>query len=314
MDLVCSECEVSSADDTDVFKCKACPSSESENTILCQFCVVSHVRKKHDVTQFDGQKIIICDVHKNICTSYCQKCKQFLCVQCTVKHVSDQHEVENVAKVAVECKKRIHSAIEDIDDEYKIAAKHLMAVEDCFETWRSSAKYTEKVAIFDFLSKCFENVCRSRQVRMESTKSLKWLNDLEIVIKESKNVVEIVGTKQKEMRAALGKSSIDLIQKTEDYVSLSRHQVGFVLNNAFDVKKSRDDLFNFNKKITRAEYQLERELGDAVVNFLKNINDSELTPGQFDITELSIGKIFRSNLHENKRVLCSSVDETIGIV
>ena len=244
MDLVCSECEVSSSDDTDVFKCKACPSSESENTILCQFRVVSQMRKKHDVTQFDDQKIIICDVHKNICTSYCQKCKQFLCVQCTVKHVSDQHEVEIVVecqkvaveckKVAVECKKRIHSAIEDIDVEYKIAVKHLMAVVDCFETWRSSANYKEKVAIFDFLSKCFGNVCRSRQVRLESTKALKWLTDLEIVIIESKNVVEIVGTKQKEARAVLGKSIVDLIQETENLERLSRRQEGFVLNHKLD--------------------------------------------------------------------------------
>ena len=316
MDTLCSECEVCSSDETDLFKCKSCLSPENENTvaILCQFCVLSHVRKKHDVTQFDGQEIIICGVHKIICTNYCRNCKLFLCVQCTIKHISDQHDIENIAKIAVECKKKIHSMLDELDVKYKEGAKLLKSVQDYFESKKSESKYTNANQVEEALVEMMLKVCHSSDVQARIRNSLQWVDELEKYCADDKEDLEKLGKQQVKLRSLLSKSCLELTQSIDsvsEEVSSSKDE-GLSRRTVF-LEASKGYVREFQEHIAKCEAHFELELNRAISGFLDGIGDRRFYPGRFQFQLEKITFYETVNHFKADNLILSATDSVMCI-
>ena len=72
-----------------LFKCTSCnDTSEAVNFVplICEGCIISHIRKSHDILDHKSLKPAICVTHKNLCSTYCTKCEEILCLNCISKH------------------------------------------------------------------------------------------------------------------------------------------------------------------------------------------------------------------------------------
>ena len=72
-----------------LFKCTSCnDTSEAVNFVplICEGCIIPHIRKSHDILDHKSLKPAICVTHKNLCSTYCTKCEEILCLNCISKH------------------------------------------------------------------------------------------------------------------------------------------------------------------------------------------------------------------------------------
>ena len=97
-----------------MFKCTSCM-AESETTIavFCELCILSHVRRGHEIVNDKQQKPAICEDHKNICSIYCISCDVIMCSNCISLHKN--HSFMSVEERAGEVRSEVFEIISELD-------------------------------------------------------------------------------------------------------------------------------------------------------------------------------------------------------
>ena len=75
--LVCSSCE-EVVDQTEFYRCSSCDNcDDSESSIshvlYCDVCIGPHIKKKHNVLDSKGYQPAVCEAHKTLCSSFCER-------------------------------------------------------------------------------------------------------------------------------------------------------------------------------------------------------------------------------------------------
>ena len=97
-----------------MFKCTNCmDGSETTVAVFCDLCIVSHVRRGHEIVNDKQQKPAICEDHKNICCIYCCSCDVIMCSNCISLHTN--HSVMSIEKRAGEVRSKVFEIISELD-------------------------------------------------------------------------------------------------------------------------------------------------------------------------------------------------------
>ena len=97
-----------------MFKCTSCM-DESETTVavFCDLCIVSHIRRGHEIVNGKQQKPAICEDHINVCSIYCSSCDVIMCSNCISLHKN--HSFMSVEERAGEVRSEVFEIISDLD-------------------------------------------------------------------------------------------------------------------------------------------------------------------------------------------------------
>ena len=111
---VCSSCE-EVVDQLEFYRCSSCNDCGNSNIdpIYCDLCISPHVKKKHEVLDSKGYRPAVCEVHKTLCTSFCETCQIVFCSKCTELHF--EHKLTALSEKARGIRKEIFKYLEDFD-------------------------------------------------------------------------------------------------------------------------------------------------------------------------------------------------------
>ena len=118
----CTCCETFDADD--MFKCSTCMDNVDGATAVefhCDVCIVSHLRKGHEVLDHKYLKPALCGDHKNLCSLFCSNCEEVLCLNCVSKHLG--HGMIPLKEKAAELRIKVFELISELDRNEKIVRK-----------------------------------------------------------------------------------------------------------------------------------------------------------------------------------------------
>ena len=110
----CSTCEL-----------KSVLSEKNVSSFLCEVCITSHTRRKHEVLDYKQMKAVVCEQHLVCCNCFCKDCDRLVCNICLPQHALEKHSVMLLEQRANEIKRDIHEAISKVDKEYKATVKNL---------------------------------------------------------------------------------------------------------------------------------------------------------------------------------------------
>ena len=85
----------------------------SDQNILCDACVISHLKRNHSITDRKGNKPLICSEHKMLEQEYCRTCDGTFCWKCTVKH--SKHEFDTLDKRGSELRKIVFEKLTELE-------------------------------------------------------------------------------------------------------------------------------------------------------------------------------------------------------
>ena len=103
-----------------MFKCTTCIEESKETVSLpfhCNLCILSHVRRDHEILNDKALKPAICEIHKNLCSMFCSTCQLTLCSNCISVHVN--HSIMPIKERASQTRAKIFDLISDLDSSEK---------------------------------------------------------------------------------------------------------------------------------------------------------------------------------------------------
>ena len=104
-----------------LFKCMTCTDQfERIDSVKfnCECCVMSHVRRGHDILDHKSLKPAVCEAHKSLCSAFCSKCDEVLCMNCLSKH--ENHNIMTVKERASQVRSKVFELIADLDSFEKL--------------------------------------------------------------------------------------------------------------------------------------------------------------------------------------------------
>ena len=119
----CNSC-CESFENEDMFNCLTCMDCVDDTqkvSIHCEGCIISHVRKGHEVLDHKSLKPAICADHKNLCSMFCTNCEDILCTNCLSKHLG--HGMVPLKEKAEEVRKKVFELISELDTSEKVISK-----------------------------------------------------------------------------------------------------------------------------------------------------------------------------------------------
>ena len=119
----CNSC-CESFENEDMFKCLTCMDCVDDTqgvSFHCEGCIMSHVRKGHEVLDHKSLKPAICADHKNLCSMFCTNCEDILCTNCLSKHLG--HGMVPLKEKAEEVRKKVFELISELDSSEKVISK-----------------------------------------------------------------------------------------------------------------------------------------------------------------------------------------------
>ena len=88
--LVCSSCNEKCLE-CDLYVCKNCLSEPG--VYLCDSCIASHTKQFHEVWDFRGYPVSLCENHRVINDQFCKECDLIFCHKCFPKHKNHDTEL-----------------------------------------------------------------------------------------------------------------------------------------------------------------------------------------------------------------------------
>ena len=106
-----------------LYRCSTCATTETSGPIsqipmnFCDACILAHLRRQHEIVDYRGYRPAVCGAHRKICETFCNKCLELLCLNCTMKH--RMHDIQSIAEKAVEVRKAIFCLMDKIEGNSK---------------------------------------------------------------------------------------------------------------------------------------------------------------------------------------------------
>ena len=104
-----------------VFKCMTCNDQlERIDSVKfnCECCIMSHVRRGHDILDHKSLKPAVCEAHKSLCSAFCSNCEEIVCMNCLSKHPN--HNILALKERASQVRSKVFELIADLDSFEKI--------------------------------------------------------------------------------------------------------------------------------------------------------------------------------------------------
>ena len=104
-------------DETTVYHCRTCDSSEKESSdknYICEGCLFPHLKQKHNVLDNKGYPPAVCERHRLLATYFCYDCENIFCLRDLEDHC--QHKYKSVAERALEVKKTVFEYLNKFDE------------------------------------------------------------------------------------------------------------------------------------------------------------------------------------------------------
>ena len=113
----CESCSEETETDN-LFKCSTCISTaDLSGTPLyhCDMCIVLlHVKKGHEILDYNSLKPEICSEHKMICSLFCTSCTEIHCTKCVSKHTN--HNIMSLKEKASEVRSKVFEKLSELQN------------------------------------------------------------------------------------------------------------------------------------------------------------------------------------------------------
>ena len=116
-------CSLCNDETDDLYYCETCDrqrhdsheeNSESDtNELLCDGCVISHIKLNHPVKNEKRQDPLVCDKHKRPILEYCKTCDIPFCSKCLMSHSS--HQFQDLETRASDVKKDVFQLLGEME-------------------------------------------------------------------------------------------------------------------------------------------------------------------------------------------------------
>ena len=103
-----------------LYLCESCieeQSKDSNSNLMCEDCIVPHIRKNHTVIDSKGNKPLICSAHSFVFSEYCKTCDVLFCLKCIANH--RKHDYESIDDKASEIKAKVFDLLTDLEIQEK---------------------------------------------------------------------------------------------------------------------------------------------------------------------------------------------------
>lgn len=167
---VCLVCE-KQFDKMELYRCITCHESDQKSSSsekkqpsfshYCKACVLSHVRKKHEIVDHKRYTPAVCLDHENLCFLFCSDCKVVFCFECISKHT--RHSFVPVSEKAGEVRGTIYEFMGKYDELAKPMMHRAQVVMDSLgNIHKFSSSMTGQNLVATFCD-AFERVIRSNE-------------------------------------------------------------------------------------------------------------------------------------------------------
>ena len=313
-----SNCDVCTMPIEDVklkFNCSTCeektPSDEKVNLFMCEICVQSHTRRKHDVLDYKRTKVVVCEQHFVWCNSFCEDCDLLICNTCIQQHAVEKHTIIPLEQQANAIKREIHEAISSVDKDYKPIVKSLEGAEQFSQKLKEilsdfSAGQNFNNQMLQVFNEVLEEYAEKVDEITEATISAKKISA--DAVKKLEDIRDSFETKQSNWRELLSLSDGSLVKQfNHKCLELSRDDSNACIDSLVPLLDNVSSLFLTSRK------NLKDSLRGAVRNFTEEIVDSlqciaednEIL-GKRNLDQPEGCKYFR--VYPNKRVRCAASD------
>ena len=213
------------------YKCSTCElksdSSEGVSSFLCEMCITSHTRRKHEVLDYKQMKVVVCEQHFVCCNSFCKDCDRLICSMCLPQHAIEKHTVMLLEQRANEIKRDIHEAISKVDKEYKTTVKNS---DDARLVWEQMTKIRSDLSGEHAIKEQVLQVCREtldeldREVNKASESAMTAETKASEVFKNVEGIRDSMESKQSIMRDLLSLSDGCLVKQfTKGCLDVQKH-------------------------------------------------------------------------------------------
>ena len=213
------------------YKCSTCElksdSSEGVSSFLCEMCITSHTRRKHEVLDYKQMKVVVCEQHFVCCNSFCKDCDRLICSMCLPQHAIEKHTVMLLEQRANEIKRDIHDAISKVDKEYKTTVKNS---DDARLVWEQMTKLRSDLSGEHAIKEQVLQVCRETldeldlEINKASESAMTAETKASEVFKNVEGIRDSMESKQSIMRDLLSLSDGCLVKQfTKGCLDVEKH-------------------------------------------------------------------------------------------
>ena len=230
--ISCANCTMTIDDIKLKFKCGTCEQSSGSsdqisNKFMCEMCIISHSRRKHEVLDYKGMKVIVCEEHLVYCGFFCIDCDTLICNMCVAqKHAIAAHRYVPLSQQANEIKTKIHETLSDIDVDYKPIVKNLASAEKFADQVRKLRSENDgvKMKIVKILQDTLEEL--NEEFTAISNSAIAAESNANKFVKEIKEIISSVESKQSKLRELLSFSDGWLVKEfNSDSCDISNDEI-----------------------------------------------------------------------------------------
>ena len=113
----CESCSEETETDN-LFKCSTCISTTDLSgapLYYCDMCIILlHVKKGHEILDYNSLKPEICSEHKMISSLFCTSCTEIHCTKCVSKHTN--HNIMSLKEKASEVRSKIFEKLSELEN------------------------------------------------------------------------------------------------------------------------------------------------------------------------------------------------------
>ena len=272
----CDLCSLPIKDVKLKYKCSTCEETTSSsdpnvNFCMCEMCIISHTRRKHDVLDYKQMKVVVCEQHLVCCSSFCEDCDRLICTMCVQQHaVVEKHEVIPMELKANAIKWDIHEAISEVDEEYKPIVKRLENAEQFSDQVAkiSSSSKSGQQNIYDQMLEIFNESLGESGEKMKTVCDVAASVEktLEDTVKMYEGIRDSLESKQSKMRDLLSLSDARLVKQFNPaYLNTSKHELSHCNDSAVRC------LYDANTLLVRARLNLKNSFRRVIDDFTEEL-------------------------------------------
>ncbi|XP_075258006.1 uncharacterized protein LOC142350003 [Convolutriloba macropyga] len=223
-------CGICANESADLYQCTSCH-SESEkvatNKFICAFCIASHLRCNHEVTNQKGLKPLVCQTHKMLQNEFCRSCDVAICWGCISKH--SEHKLSSLDDRALELRPKIFESLIQLEDDEKLLKEAKSKIENTIKNHKKEQEILRET----FLSEV-ENI---------KLEGLKMIDENRSLMKEPSKALDDVMKLQQKLRMLLSVSSDHLVNQ---FPSIDNQMKEMRIESVRMKKQQKSVLFSCN--------------------------------------------------------------------